>query len=540
MANNLIRITALPSASTPLIGGEVFEIAQKDINGTWKSRKVSLNKIVNPLQDEHNELKNIQGGNSTLNEYYHLDQDHYDKVTNDEYTLRTETEAVSANALQQAKDYTDTEILALSASYDEHNELRNIQGGAPSAYYHLDLLHYNRVTNDEYTLRTETANVSAGLQTQIVALSAAIGFETYSGVASLSNGVSAVNVIYDQPQVDSIYALTTQLRNEVDSPPSIYSHIITSQTALGFSILFSGILDSGNYKLNFILSRNQSASSSSYSSSSSSLSSSSSSSSSSLSSSSESVSCFVVASDDFTGINGSQPNVHRWDVVQNPNGYGSIQNNMLNYAGSPSAGDDITIYQTRYTVDGDFDARLDFLNYNDAQLQATEQAVYLEAYTISGGTPVTLGSVGRRHKVLNQYRSLSVVSPPDAYATPDVSGALRITRQSGVVSVYVLSGGTQWEWNGIPGGRIVIPSNNDSVYFRIFFEKKDADSLTVDVDNFTLTYDSINCANSSSSSSTSSSSSSTAPPETLLEINDGGDLLEINDGGDLLILDPTP
>ena len=542
---NLKKITDLPSASTPLSGGELFEISQKDINGKFKSRKVSLRKLVNPLQDEHNELKNIQGGDSTLNEYYHLDLLHYNRVDNDEYTLRTETANVSASGLQQAKDYTDTEILALSASYDEHNELKNIQGGAPSAYYHLDQDYYNRIINDEYTLRTETATVSAGLQTQIVALSAAIGYETYSGIASLSNGVSAVNIIYDQAQVDEVYSLVTQLRNEVDSPPSIYNHIVTSKTALGFSVLFSGILDSGNYKLDFILSRNQSASSSSVSSSSSSLSSSSSSSSLSSSSSSSSlssssISCFVLASDDFTGINGSQPNVHRWEVLQNPNGYGSIQNNMLNYAGSPSAGDDITIYQTRYTVDGDFDARLDFLNYNDAQLQATEQAVYLEAYVISGGTPVSIGSVGRRHKAFNEYRSSSIVSPPDSFVTPDVSGALRITRQSGVVSVYVLSGGTQWEWNGIPGGRIVIPSNNDSVYFRIFFEKKDADSLTVDVDNFTLTYDSINCANSSSSSSTSSSSSSTAPPETLLEINDGGDLLEINDGGDLLILDPTP
>jgi len=154
----LHRITDLPSASTPLSGGELFEIAQRDINGTFKSRRVNLRKIVNPDQDEHNELKNLQGGDSTLNEYYHLTQEYYDKVVGDLYTLRTETLAVSANALLQANDYTDTqsqeasanallqandytdtEILALSASYDQHNELKDIQGGIPSAaeYYHL-------------------------------------------------------------------------------------------------------------------------------------------------------------------------------------------------------------------------------------------------------------------------------------------------------------------------------------------------------------------------------------------------------------------
>jgi len=321
---NLKKITDLPSASTPLSGGELFEISQKDINGKFKSRKVSLRKLVNPLQDEHNELKNIQGGDSTLNEYYHLDLLHYNRVDNDEYTLRTETANVSASGLQQAKDYTDTEILALSASYDEHNELKNIQGGAPSAYYHLDQDYYNRIINDEYTLRTETAAVSAGLQTQIVALSAAIGYETYSGIASLSNGVSAVNIIYDQAQVDEVYSLVTQLRNEVDSPPSIYNHIVTSKTALGFSVLFSGILDSGNYKLDFILSRNQSASSSSSSSSlsssssSSSVSSSSSSSSSSVSSSSSSTPAIPLTGLDLwlksdTGVTLAGSQVTQWN-----------------------------------------------------------------------------------------------------------------------------------------------------------------------------------------------------------------------------------
>ena len=86
MANNLRKISDLPSASTPLSGGELFEISQKDINGKFKSRKVSLLKVINPAQDDHNELKNIQGGDVTLNEYYHLPQAYHALVVGDFYT----------------------------------------------------------------------------------------------------------------------------------------------------------------------------------------------------------------------------------------------------------------------------------------------------------------------------------------------------------------------------------------------------------------------------------------------------------------------
>jgi len=156
MSKNLKRIDQLPSASTPLSGGEIFEISQK-FNGAWKSRKVAYNDI-NPSAAKpiHNSTLNKQGG--ILGEYYHLPQLYHDGLVGDLYTLRTETLAVSANALSQANDYTDTqsqeasanalsqandytdtEILALSASYDQHNELKDIQGGIPSAaeYYHL-------------------------------------------------------------------------------------------------------------------------------------------------------------------------------------------------------------------------------------------------------------------------------------------------------------------------------------------------------------------------------------------------------------------
>jgi len=171
-----------------------------------------------------------------------------------------------------------------------NNEIRLYIGGS----YVLDILSSGtrfgntgaRITqiDDDTTLSADSSTrgitqhaAKTYTDTLVAALSAAIGFETYSGVVTLTNGAVSASILYDQPQVDSVYALTTQLRNEVDSPPSIYSHIITSKTKFGFDVRFSGLIDSINYKLDFILSRNQSTSSSSSSISSSSKSSSSSS-----------------------------------------------------------------------------------------------------------------------------------------------------------------------------------------------------------------------------------------------------------------------
>lgn len=150
MAKNLTRISQLPSASTPLSGGELFEISQRDSNGVFKSRKVKYSDVApSAATPVHNNTLNIQGGAS--GEYYHLTQNIYDALINDEYALLTETAAASANALDQANQYTDTEIAALSAALSGsggttiHNSLTGLQGGVPSAseFYHLPLDIYN-------------------------------------------------------------------------------------------------------------------------------------------------------------------------------------------------------------------------------------------------------------------------------------------------------------------------------------------------------------------------------------------------------------
>jgi hypothetical protein len=112
-----------------------------------------------------------------------------------------------------------------------------------------------------------------------------IGGETYSGKVNIPQDSTSVVVSYDIAQVDSNYSLTTHIVNKIDSAPLIYTHMTTDYDKDGFTELFSESINSPNYYLHFILSRNELSSSSSSSSSSKSSSSSSKSSSSSSSSS---------------------------------------------------------------------------------------------------------------------------------------------------------------------------------------------------------------------------------------------------------------
>jgi len=93
--------------------------------------------------------------------------------------------------------------------------------------------------------------------------------ETINGWEWAIQGDSTATVIFDIPQVDTLYSVVGNLVNEIDAQPSIYGHIIKEKTTTGFVVLFSGSMDSGNYYFDWILSRNELTSSSSSSSSSS-------------------------------------------------------------------------------------------------------------------------------------------------------------------------------------------------------------------------------------------------------------------------------
>jgi len=79
--------------------------------------------------------------------------------------------------------------------------------------------------------------------------------DTQRGRVTLANGIVQVGVTFDYPFDDLNFQVVASLSNTVDSPPSQYALTISGKTINGFTIDFSGALDSGNYQLFWIASR---------------------------------------------------------------------------------------------------------------------------------------------------------------------------------------------------------------------------------------------------------------------------------------------
>jgi len=73
-----------------------------------------------------------------------------------------------------------------------------------------------------------------------------------SGKINLVANTNNITVTFPNPYPDTNYVVTCNLSNLVDPSPSIYSHIITSKTTTGFTVLFSGDIDSSNYVLEWM------------------------------------------------------------------------------------------------------------------------------------------------------------------------------------------------------------------------------------------------------------------------------------------------
>lgn len=76
--------------------------------------------------------------------------------------------------------------------------------------------------------------------------------QTKSGRESLSLGDSSTTVTFNVAFSSSEYALLVSIENQVDSPSSEYAITITDKTVTGFTVNYSGDIDSDNYYLNWI------------------------------------------------------------------------------------------------------------------------------------------------------------------------------------------------------------------------------------------------------------------------------------------------
>ena len=63
-------------------------------------------------------------------------------------------------------------------------------------------------------------------------------------------------IVFDSAQPDTNYVIAAQLVNNTDAAPSIFVHMTTDYDEFGFTEIFSGPLDSANYKLHYTITRN--------------------------------------------------------------------------------------------------------------------------------------------------------------------------------------------------------------------------------------------------------------------------------------------
>jgi len=72
------------------------------------------------------------------------------------------------------------------------------------------------------------------------------------GVQAIPEGVDSISVTFAPAFPDTNYLVIVTMENVEDLLASIYSYNITAKHTEGFTVSFSGEIDSGNYKLNWI------------------------------------------------------------------------------------------------------------------------------------------------------------------------------------------------------------------------------------------------------------------------------------------------
>ena len=72
-------------------------------------------------------------------------------------------------------------------------------------------------------------------------------------IEDIPDGVDNHTFNFYESKPNTNYSLSLEMCNLIDSTPSLYTWIITNKTVDNFSIKFSGIIDSSNYKMTYII-----------------------------------------------------------------------------------------------------------------------------------------------------------------------------------------------------------------------------------------------------------------------------------------------
>lgn len=73
----------------------------------------------------------------------------------------------------------------------------------------------------------------------------------FNGKEPINSGVTSIFVHFSTAVTNTNYTVNVTLENTIDADPSIFSTLVSNTTTSGFTVLFSGDIDSSNYKLNW-------------------------------------------------------------------------------------------------------------------------------------------------------------------------------------------------------------------------------------------------------------------------------------------------
>lgn len=111
---------------------------------------------------------------------------------------------------------------------------------------------YYQESGQEFQLKSLVAgnNIALPSDSDTITVSAA-HLRGEGGIVSIANGVSTATVTFDTSAADTFYAVSISLSNEIDANPSMYGMTVTEKTTEGFTVNFSGVMDSANYVLDW-------------------------------------------------------------------------------------------------------------------------------------------------------------------------------------------------------------------------------------------------------------------------------------------------
>jgi len=149
------------------------------------------------------------------------------------------------------KNYVDNEIATLSGSLvndmiTDHGDLTGLGDDDHPQYVRVD------------GTRGFTATVSGVDPVQPTDLATKeyvdqqVGGGIKTGRETLATNDSSKSVTFASAYADTNYTISVMMNNTVDANPAIYPTIISAKATTGFTVLFSGDIDSTNYQLEWI------------------------------------------------------------------------------------------------------------------------------------------------------------------------------------------------------------------------------------------------------------------------------------------------